>query len=146
MSNFGLADSWWLQHPDSKDYSFFSPVQHSYSRIDFFLTSNSIIPNISDSTIHPIVISNHAPVTIKWDTTSPLKPPIWWRFNTSLLQDINFDSFTERVRMLSRNEWFPWNISTPSVGNRKGSIMRKNNLIFSIQKEKRKRTWNGSGT
>jgi len=67
MSDFGLGDSWRLQHPNAKEYTFFSPVHHSYSRIDFFLTSNSIIPNISESKIHQIVISDHAPVTFKWN-------------------------------------------------------------------------------
>lgn len=96
MSDFGLGDSWRLQHPNSKEYTFFSPVHHSYSRIDFFLTSNSIISNISESKIHPIAISDHAPVTLQWNTTSQHKPTTRWRFNTSLLKDHDFDSYLKR--------------------------------------------------
>lgn len=96
MNDFGLVDSWRLQHPDSKDYSFFSPVHHSYSRIDYFLTSNSIMSNITNSTIHPIVISDHAPVTFKWIKSNLQKPSSRWRFNTSLLQDPKFISFIRR--------------------------------------------------
>ncbi len=94
MSDFGLGDSWRIQHPNVKKYSFFSPVHQSYSRIDFFLTSNSIISNISESNIHPIVISDHAPVTLKWNINNPHKPFTRWRFNTSLLKD--FDSYFKR--------------------------------------------------
>lgn len=68
MSDLGLGDGWRLQHPSSREYSFYSPVHHSYSRIDLFLTSNSIISQISDSKIHPIIISDHAPVTFRWNS------------------------------------------------------------------------------
>lgn len=96
MSDMGLGDSWRLQHPDIKAFSFYSPVHHSYSRIDYFLTSNSIISNISESKIHPIIISDHAPVTIKLNIITRHKPIPRWRFNTSLLQDQDFDSYFKR--------------------------------------------------
>lgn len=54
MRDFGLGDGWRLQHPTDKEYTFYSSVHHSYSRIDYFLTSNSIIPNISEHKIHSI--------------------------------------------------------------------------------------------
>ena len=96
MSDFGLGDGWRLLHPSAREYTFFSPVHHSYSRIDFFLTSNSIIPDISELKIHPIIISDHAPVSFKWNQPNVLKPPTRWRFNTSLLKDPEFDHYFRR--------------------------------------------------
>lgn len=49
MSDFGLGDCWWLKHPTASQYLFFSPVHHFH--IDFFLTSNSIISQTSDTLI-----------------------------------------------------------------------------------------------
>uniref|UniRef100_A0A672F570 Reverse transcriptase domain-containing protein n=1 Tax=Salarias fasciatus TaxID=181472 RepID=A0A672F570_SALFA len=96
MRDFGLGDSWRLQHPTAKEFSFFSPVHHSYSRIDFFLTSNSMIPNISEHCIHSIIISDHAPVSFKWNHPRPHKPTPRWRFNTSLLKDDEFNNLIEK--------------------------------------------------
>lgn len=96
MTDYGLADSWRLQHPSSREYSFFSPVHHSYSRLDFFLTSNSMISNTSQSTIHPIIISDHVPVTINWTMTRTHKTTPRWRFNASLLQDSQFDALIKK--------------------------------------------------
>jgi len=96
MTDYGLADSWRLQHPSSREYSFITPVHHSYSRLDFFLTSNSMISNISQSSIHPIIISDHAPVTINWTMTHTHKTTPRWRLNTSLLQDSKFDALIKK--------------------------------------------------
>ena len=68
MSDFGLCDAWRSHHPTVKEYSFFSPVHRSHSRLDYFLTSSSIMTNISDTQIHPITISDHAPVTLSMTT------------------------------------------------------------------------------
>lgn len=98
MSDFGLGDGWRLKHPTDREYSFFSPVHHSYSRIDFFLTSNSIISKISDVLIHPIAISDHAPVSLTWNTNHSRKPSNRWRLNTSLIDDPRKKKTTNRKR------------------------------------------------
>ncbi|KAF7650781.1 hypothetical protein LDENG_00120640 [Lucifuga dentata] len=63
MDDFGLVDSWRIRNRLTREYTFFSPVHQSFSRIDFFLTSNSIIPK-TNTKIHPIILSDHAPVTL----------------------------------------------------------------------------------
>uniref|UniRef100_A0AAX7VU45 exodeoxyribonuclease III n=1 Tax=Astatotilapia calliptera TaxID=8154 RepID=A0AAX7VU45_ASTCA len=64
MSDFGLRDAWRSLHPNSKEYTFFSHVHHSYSRLDYFLVSSSLLSDISDTEIHPIAVSDHAPVSL----------------------------------------------------------------------------------
>lgn len=71
-------------------------LSSSFSHIGFFLTSNSIISNISESVIHPILISDHTPVTLTWNTSRPHKHNTRWCFNTSLLNDPEFDSLIKR--------------------------------------------------
>lgn len=36
MTDFGLGDNWRQKNPTTRDYTYFSPVHKSYSRIDFF--------------------------------------------------------------------------------------------------------------
>lgn len=92
MSDFGLGDSWRLKNPLIREYSYFSPPQQSFSRIEFFLTSNLIISDISGSKIHLIIISDHAPVSFNLNTKQLKQSITRWRFNTSLLKDPDFNT------------------------------------------------------
>lgn len=96
MIDLGLGDSWRLTNPNSREYSYFSAVHKSYSRIDYFLTSNSLISDILNTTIHPIIISDHAPITITTDNRNDTKKSLRWRMNTSLLQDNEFNEYFKK--------------------------------------------------
>lgn len=60
---FGLTDPWRHRFPETKTYSFFSNVHHSYSRIDFFLLDVRLLSKIVTTEYHSIVISDHAPTS-----------------------------------------------------------------------------------
>lgn len=96
MSDFGLCDAWRMSHPALKEYTFFSTVHHSYSRLDYFLVNNSMIKGISDTQIHPITISDHAPVSLTFTNKTAPPPVRQWRFNTSLLKDSDFITFFKK--------------------------------------------------
>lgn len=36
-----LVDHWWLLHPQERDYSFFSQIHHTYSRLDYLLITKT---------------------------------------------------------------------------------------------------------
>lgn len=96
MNELGLSDTWRLNNPITRDYTYCSPVHKSYSRIDFFLTSNSIIQDITDTKINPIIISDHTPITLMLSNKKHTKIKQRWRMNTSLLQDKEFNEYFER--------------------------------------------------
>ncbi|KAF7640923.1 hypothetical protein LDENG_00005200 [Lucifuga dentata] len=104
MDDFGLVDSWRIKNR-LREYMFFSPVHQSFSRIHFFLTSNSIIPK-TNIKIHPIILSDHAPVTLTVQTESTFKPSHTWHFNTLLLKDPEFDKIIRKewADFLERND------------------------------------------
>lgn len=79
----------------TQENSYFSAVHKSYSRIDYFLTSNSLISDILNTTIHPIIISDHAPITITIDNSNDTKKSLRW-MNTSLLQDNEFNEYFKK--------------------------------------------------
>lgn len=99
MEDYGLSDSWRMKNPTHREYTYTSPHYHTSSRLDFFLISNSLSQYIAENTIHPIIISDHAPVSLTISTQTKInKPQSRWRLNTSLLEDTEFNT-------LIRREW-----------------------------------------
>lgn len=96
MEDCGLGDSWRLNHPNDREYTHFSKVHHTNSRIDFFLTSNSLHSDIFETQIHPNTISDPALVSVKLHTKTTFSTSSRWRFNTPLLEDQEFDSYFKR--------------------------------------------------
>lgn len=90
MEEFHISDPWRFLYPNSKQYSFFSNVHQTFTRIDFFLLSNNLLPFVQSVTYNPIVISDHAPISlmIGFDGLNSTHPP--WRFNSRLLSSDDF--------------------------------------------------------
>lgn len=139
IEDFGLGDSWRLKHPTKQQYTFHSPVHHSYSRIDLILTSNSIMSQITDQHIHPILISDHAPISITWNIINQPKITSRWRFNTSLLSDPVFDSFFNR-EWTSFMELNDSPTTSPSLLWQTGKAVLTGRIIaFSVNKAKKEK-------
>lgn len=94
FSEYGLADVWRLLNPQKRGYYFFSSVHHSYSRIDYFILDNALIPKVQSCTYQSIIISDHAPLILDLTVHNCPAPRRHWRFNTSLLADEGFISYT----------------------------------------------------
>ena len=90
MTNLNIVDIWRLTHPTDRDYSFFSSVHKSYSRIDYFLLDSKLISAAESVTYHPILITDHSPVSmvLKLDNMSTGRRP--WRLDAYLLKDETF--------------------------------------------------------
>lgn len=58
--SLGLIDIWRIMNPSGRDYTFFSPVHKTYSRIDFFLISKTLSSSAMGCEIGNILISDHA--------------------------------------------------------------------------------------
>lgn len=87
-----MVDIWRLQHPTDKEFSFYSHVHKSYTRIDHFLISSELVPSIIDTQYHNRLISDHSPISIQF------KDILWkqsyhWRFNPYLLKDPSFEKY-----------------------------------------------------
>ena len=137
MTVYGLGDSWRARNTLLRVYSYVSSAHRSSSRINFFLVSNSLIQQISENTIHSIIISDHAPVSLTIDIPVQKKTSTRWRFNTSLLEDLNFTTLTKRVgihfwRSLQKNSK---NLTFNTLGNRQSS---HESIIISYSSHKKK--------
>lgn len=97
MKGYNLVDIWRLLNPPKKDFSFFSSVHKSHSRIDFFLLDFSLLSSVSGSSYHNIVISDHSPVSVDLQLNHE-EVDYSWRLNNSLLKDKNFCKYiTEKI-------------------------------------------------
>lgn len=63
LSSNNLLDVWRTLYPDTKDYTYFSDAQNSYSQINYLFISGSEVERVVTSKINDIVISDHAIVT-----------------------------------------------------------------------------------
>lgn len=90
MDQIGSVDPWRFLFPQNKSFSFFSPVHHSYSRIDYFFIDRTLLPCVRKAEYSTIIESDHAPVLL--DLEFPLykleRPP--WKFDKHLLSDSAF--------------------------------------------------------
>ena len=80
-----LYDPWRCLHTTEKDFTFFSNVHKSYSRLDYFITDKNLLPKIVDAKIHNLTWSDHAPITIEIDSNQICPNNYLWRNNTFIL-------------------------------------------------------------
>lgn len=90
MEQYAISDPWRFFNPGIKQFSFFSPVHNTFSRIDMFLIDNKLLSSVKLCSYNPIVISDHATVIL--DVSFPGRPPSRapWRFDSLLLSDDDF--------------------------------------------------------
>lgn len=92
MEQCGCVDPWRFLHPTVKQFSFFSHVHHSYTRIDYFFLDRAFQPFLISANYSTITISDHAPVILDLNFKSKPKEYRVWRLDTTLLSTEEFCS------------------------------------------------------
>lgn len=110
QESFALVDVWRTVNPDMRQYTFYSSAHLSYSRIDYVLFSQILVGNVIESEIHPIILSDHAPLSVRFVPNVTHNKTKQWRFNNSLLNDNDFVSMIED----RTQEFFSFNL-TPDI-------------------------------
>lgn len=93
IDELAISDPWRFKNPHSKVFSFFSPVHHTFSRIDYFLTDNRLLLLVQNCAYNTIIISDHAPVTMGLLFETGDKSRLTWRLNARFLADDQFVKF-----------------------------------------------------
>uniref|UniRef100_A0A673GPH0 exodeoxyribonuclease III n=1 Tax=Sinocyclocheilus rhinocerous TaxID=307959 RepID=A0A673GPH0_9TELE len=85
LNDYAVTDVWRFLNPSTHGYSFFSHVHQSFSRIDYFLIDNKLLPWVQHCTCNAIVISDHSPLTLglRFECRCTQRP--LWRLNVRLL-------------------------------------------------------------
>lgn len=87
-TDVGLVDVWRELNPTLKDYTFYSARHKSYSRLDLFFIPQEHLSSVISCNIGPILISDHSPVYLRLSLPQQTHQTKHWRFNSSLLTDI----------------------------------------------------------
>uniref|UniRef100_A0A4W5LV10 exodeoxyribonuclease III n=1 Tax=Hucho hucho TaxID=62062 RepID=A0A4W5LV10_9TELE len=85
----GLIDIWKETNSSSMDYTYYSNVHNTYSRIDYIFIPKIFI-NSATCTIGPIALSDHAFVHLRFDLCKNIPRSKSWKFNTSMLSNEAF--------------------------------------------------------
>lgn len=75
-------------HPNGRDYSCFSPVHNSYTRIDMIVVQHCHLDKVKMAEIGTIAISNHVSVFMDMDILGIPRTTFQWRLNDTLLQEL----------------------------------------------------------
>lgn len=87
------TDVWRAQHVAEKEKFFFSNVNKSFTKIDYFFLPRIMLQSVIYSFIGNIVISDHAAVSIQYNLRNPADQTRHWKFNPSILTDHKFISY-----------------------------------------------------
>lgn len=80
-------------HSTTKEFSFYSHVHLTYSRIDYFFLDRILLPSVKLCEYSAIVISAHAPLLLDLDLLPRGDRQPHWRLNTGLLSLEKFSNF-----------------------------------------------------
>ena len=81
--------------PVKREFSYYSAVFKTHSRIDYFLISASLLPNITNNVYDSIVLSDHAPTSLCYEIEQRNRHSTTWRLHPKWLQDSDFLKFIE---------------------------------------------------
>lgn len=85
LHQFQLVDVWRIQHPKSLDYTIYSPVHGTYTRIDYWLIEHRMLDLVESTNIEITILSDHAPVSMKIRFPEVERQPYSWKLNKDLL-------------------------------------------------------------
>uniref|UniRef100_A0A3Q0QX31 exodeoxyribonuclease III n=1 Tax=Amphilophus citrinellus TaxID=61819 RepID=A0A3Q0QX31_AMPCI len=89
-----LFDTWRVTNPRERDYTFFSQPHQTFSRIDFFLSSRTILDRVRGCSINTCTISDHSPVSLCISPPYADPASCHWRMNPYLL---SYPSFIDYI-------------------------------------------------
>lgn len=93
MKDLNLCDPWRKINPLKREYSCFSSLSKTSSRIDYFLISVSLLSNIESCIYDSAVLSDHSPVSLLYIESQTIKSPPRWRLQPRWLQNSEFIKF-----------------------------------------------------
>lgn len=85
LSDYGICDVWRTLYPKTRDYSFFSHVHCTFSRIDYFIIDRRCMPRVHSCAYQSTIISDHTPLPLTMSSPDLPQKSTQWRFNSGLL-------------------------------------------------------------
>ena len=147
MENFDLVDIWRVKNPNVRKYTWRQPTPPVHCRLDYFLISDSLQDNITDTEIIPAYRSDHSGIYVDIHSGQQTnRGRGYWKFNSQLLTD---DEYTENLKLKIQEwkmegaqmdnrqswEWLKYNIRNFSREFSKKSAINKKDKIDTLTEE-----------
>ena len=87
---FELTDIWRTLNPDAARFTWRRKKPEIHCRLDFFLISDSLCPEITGAEILPGYRTDHSMITILITTATNPRGPGYWKLNTHLLTETEY--------------------------------------------------------
>ena len=136
LEKTGLNDSWRIQNPDCRRYTWHRPANKLASRIDMIFSPESL-NDIVSTEITPSVRSDHSLVTLTMLLDQYTRGPGTWKLNTKFL---NNQEYIETINKVIDDTVDIYKLCTPDeawCGIKRHCI--ENSKIFAKKKAKEKR-------
>ena len=95
IKELNLTDIWRERNPTLLAYSCFSKTFGTYSRLDFYLISATLVYRIKDCTYDSILISDHATNNLVYADSGLRRDPPKWKFQQKWINDAELMAFLE---------------------------------------------------
>jgi len=114
MQNLDLVDFWREINPELKRYTWRRGTPFQQSRLDYFLVTDAVSRYVTDADIKPGYRTDHSIITLTLQFGDEEKRNMFWKFNTSLLKDIDYltEVNNEIDQVIKEYAAFPYNRET----------------------------------
>jgi len=93
-----LHDIWRIKNPTMRSYTWSQSEPQIFSRLDYWLISNSLTDNVCTVDIIPSIKTDHLAITLEFqDVEDRVRGPGVWKLNCSILSD---EEYVERINAL----------------------------------------------
>ena len=90
MDTLSLSDVWRTRNKESKKFTWMQHNSGNWSRIDYFLVSESLGNKCEEVGISPSICTDHSCISLTINTSETKRGPGIWKFNNELLRDEEF--------------------------------------------------------
>ena len=103
--NLDLVDAWRILNPEERRYTWRQTQPTVHCRLDFFLTSQSLLGSIISANILQGFKTDHSMITLNISLHSNPRGPGFWKLNTSLLADKDYIDLIRLTIHETQNEY-----------------------------------------
>ena len=106
-AEYNLVDPWRTYYPNDTKYTWQRRNPTKMARLDFFLISEELLSLTENVKIIPGYRSDHSIIELEFKLNNWSKGKGFWKFNNSLLSDINYVSKVKEVILNTKKEYSP---------------------------------------
>ena len=137
MNECELYDIWRLHNHESRDFTWRHKSQPILRRIDYILGNEKIVEKCVHSNIVDMPLTDHRAVIVDLQTQNVEMGPGYWKFNNSLLSDIEY---VETINELIRSTLNEVNeLNRHAIWERCKTVIKQKSMEYAKLKAKQKR-------